>query len=140
MSPNLDFLIRTLATNGLLKGAILVTFFYYAWFSFTAQSLERSILLITLISTPIIVLAARLLALNLPFRERPIHDENLDLTPITGISRRMLDGWPSFPSDHAVLYFSLAVGIIFVSGIRVLAGTLKFNSEANQLLDRSENL
>jgi membrane-associated phospholipid phosphatase len=32
-----------------------------------------------------------------------------------GADEKLLIGWNSFPSDHAVLYFSLATGIYFVS-------------------------
>lgn len=107
----------------------MVALFYWAWFSFTADSRERNILLITLISTPVIVLIARLLALNLPFRARPIHDENLNFTLPTGISENAQEGMTCFPSDHAVLYFSLAVGILLVSkrlGLVAILYTLIF--------------
>ena len=72
-------------------------------------------LLITLISTPIIILMARLLALNLPFRQRPMHNEELNFTLPTGISGKSLDGWSSFPSDHAILYFAIAIGVFAAS-------------------------
>jgi undecaprenyl-diphosphatase len=73
------------------------------------------VLLITLVSTPIIILMARLLALNLPFRLRPIHNEELNFTLPTGVLEKSLDGWSSFPSDHAVLYFAIAIGVFAAS-------------------------
>ena len=125
----MDRLIGLWTSSTLLKGGVLVALFYWAWFSFTADSRERNILLITLISTPVIVLIARLLALNLPFRARPIHDENLNFTLPTGISENAQEGMTCFPSDHAVLYFSLAVGILLVSkrlGLVAILYTLIF--------------
>lgn len=89
--------------------------FYWSWFSFSARSRERSVLLITLISTPIVVLLARLLALNLPFRKRPLHSDEFEFTLPSGIAENGLDGWSSFPSDHAVLYFAVSVGILVAS-------------------------
>jgi len=124
-----DRLIGLWTSSTLLKGGVLVALFYWAWFSFAADSRERNILLITLISTPVIVLIARLLALNLPFRARPIHDENLNFTLPTGISENAQVGMTCFPSDHAVLYFSLAVGILVVSkrlGLVAILYTLIF--------------
>lgn len=125
----MDRLIGLWAGNTLLKGGVLVALFYWAWFSFAAQSKERNILLSALIATPIIVVTARLLALNLPFRVRPIHNENLNFTLPTGISEKVLDGWSSFPSDHAVLYFGFAVGIFATSqrlGLIAILYTLIF--------------
>ena len=107
----------------------MVAVFYWAWFSFATQSMERKILLITLVTTPINILIARLFALNLPFRLRPIHEDSLNFTLPTGISEGNLDGWSSFPSDHAVLFFGLAVGIYAVSkrlGLIAILYTLIF--------------
>ena len=110
-----DRSIGLFVDNRLLKGGVIVAIFYWAWFSFSSQSRERSVLLIALIATPFVVVIARLLALNLPFRQRPIHDDELDFTIPIGIKERAMDGWSSFPSDHAVLYFSISVGIFLAS-------------------------
>lgn len=115
--------------NTLLKGGVLVALFYWAWFSLAAQPRERKILLTTLLTAPVLVLIARLLAKCLPFRARPLHEENLDFTLPTGISERALDGWSSFPSDHVVLYIGFAVGILAVSrrlGLIAILYTLIF--------------
>lgn len=60
---------------------------------------------------------------------RPIHNEDLKFTIPVGISEKALGGWSSFPSDHAVLYFSLAVGILAASkrfGLVAITYTLIF--------------
>ena len=128
-STVVDRLIAYLARNQLLKGGVLVGLFYWSWFSYAAYSRERNVLLITLVSTPVILLMARLLARNLPFRTRPLHDEDLNFTLPTGLSEKTLVDWSSFPSDHAVLYFGLAVGIFAVSkrlGLVAILYTLIF--------------
>jgi undecaprenyl-diphosphatase len=114
-STVIDSLIALLAANVLLKGGVLVAIFYWSWFSFADHSRERNILLTTLVSTPFIILAARLFALILPFRSRPMHDGDLNFTLPAGVSENTLETWSSFPSDHAVLYFAFAVGIFAAS-------------------------
>jgi len=59
-------------------------------------------------------LAARGLALSLPFRTRPIWTPALHFQLPHGAHPSLL-GWSSFPSDHAALFFALATGIFFVS-------------------------
>ena len=59
-------------------------------------------------------LAARALALSLPFRTRPVWTPALNFQLPAG-AQPVLLGWSSFPSDHATLFFALAMGIFFVS-------------------------
>ena len=125
----MDRLIAFLASNALLKGGVIAALFYWSWFSYAAYSRERNILLITLVSTPIIILMARLLALNLPFRVRPLNDEDLNFILPFGVSGKGYESWSSFPSDHAVLYFAVAVGIFAASkrlGVIAILYTLIF--------------
>ena len=44
-----------------------------------------------------------------------MHDQNLNFVLPTGVSEKALDSWSSFPSDHVMLYFGFAVGILAVS-------------------------
>jgi undecaprenyl-diphosphatase len=57
---------------------------------------------------------ARALALALPFRARPIATPALAFIPPAGGSPVLIH-WSSFPSDHAALFFALAVGLFPVS-------------------------
>lgn len=59
-------------------------------------------------------LAARALALTLPFRLRPIWTPALHFQ-LPQAAHLILLGWSAFPSDHATLFFALATGIFFVS-------------------------
>ena len=74
---------------------------------------------------------ARVLALTLPFRYRPIYETQLNFLPPYGMGKTMLnfEGWSSFPSDHAVLFFALSSGLYFVAkqaGIFALTYTTSF--------------
>jgi undecaprenyl-diphosphatase len=60
------------------------------------------------------VLAARGLALSLPFRTRPVWTPALQFQLPPGFHFPLLE-WSSFPSDHAALFYALATGILFVS-------------------------
>jgi undecaprenyl-diphosphatase len=106
-----------LRSDGYLKGVVIMLLAWYALFEPHGEGRfrQRSELLLgsTLLSMAAIV-AARGLAILLPFRVRPIGSPALDFHLPTGASLRML-GWSSFPSDHAVLFFTIATGIFFVS-------------------------
>lgn len=101
--------------NSLLKGGVLITVVWWLWFKNDEhQSNNRKNIISTLISCIIAIVLARGLALLLPFRYRPLHDERLDFLPPYGLDITMLDGWSSFPSDHAVLFFSLCWYFIYI--------------------------
>ena len=53
----------------------------------------------------------------LPFRERPLHSAAIDLQIPDALDVEALSGWSSFPSDHATLFFALAIGIGLVSRV-----------------------
>src|SRR5262249_6486194 len=55
------------------------------------------------------------LALVLPFRYRPVHEPAMEFQLPYGMMPEALDGWSSFPSDHAALFFCLTMGLWFVS-------------------------
>ncbi|MGA8727829.1 MAG: phosphatase PAP2 family protein [Terracidiphilus sp.] len=59
-------------------------------------------------------LAARGLALSLPFRARPIADTSIQFRVPADIYLPVMK-WSAFPSDHATLFFGLAAGIFLVS-------------------------
>ena len=61
------------------------------------------------------IVIARTLALTLPFRSRPLHNPALHFHIPYGVDENVLINWSSFPSDHAVLFFTLATIIFLVS-------------------------
>jgi undecaprenyl-diphosphatase len=107
--------------SNLLQGTTALAIFYFVWFqtgeapesSETAQRRE-SLLFALLICVPA-VLTARALAASVPYRVRPIFNPDIHLRMAFSFDPTMLLKWSSFPSDHAVLFFTLATGTYLVS-------------------------
>ena len=129
-SPIFDKVLGFLAENHLLKGGVLVTIVWWLWFKREQpDSHHREHILATFIGCVTGMALARFWALTLPFRLRPLHEAGLNFLLPYGTSSAILDGWSSFPSDHAVLFFALSTGLLFVSrkaGIFALAYTALF--------------
>jgi len=115
-SESMDALIGFISGNHLIKGGVPMALFWWAWFREEEHSIVRARLLSTLVACLMAIIVARLLAHALPFRLRPIQNEDLPLVLPFGVFRgRILDGWSSFPSDHAVLFYALATGLFCAS-------------------------
>jgi len=111
-----DEFVVQLSTTDLLKGGVVLGVLWWLWFSARPDSRAvRVRLLATLAAGAIAAVAGRLLADSLPFRARPLHEPRLPFhLPYTeGIAQ--LRNFSSFPSDHAMLFSALAVGVLFVS-------------------------
>ena len=108
----LDESVVTLDTP-VLKGGVVVAFVWWAWFADEGPdaSRRRRILLSTLAASIMSVAVARSIAHVLPFRVRPLYEPELHFVPPFGASDIDLESWSSFPSDHAVLFFTLATGL-----------------------------
>lgn len=114
--PVVDNAIAFLSGHTFLKGGVLVTLVWWAWFTASEkQARNREHLVVTLFCCFVAMFLTRALAFTLPFRARPIHNEGLSFLVPYGLTPTTLDGWSSFPSDHAGLYFTLACGLLFVS-------------------------
>lgn len=106
------------AGNHLIKGGIIVAILWYLLFK-KEESLSKSIeikekVILTVYACILAILAGRSLAILLPYRARPILSTDYDFAyHINKFS--YLNTWSSFPSDHAVLFFSLATGIFFIN-------------------------
>ncbi|BAZ46564.1 phosphoesterase [Chondrocystis sp. NIES-4102] len=115
-SAQFNNLVFVVSENALLKGGLIVALLCWAWFEKTnLKTLQRNRehILITVIASAVAIIAARLLALLLPFRLRPVHNPKIFLE--FPLEKEFLEGWSSFPSDHAILFFTLATGLCFVS-------------------------
>lgn len=111
-----DSAIAFLSGHQFLKGGVLMTIVWWAWFTTSErQARNQEHLVVTLFCCFVAMFVARVLAFTLPFRSRPIHEEGLGFLVPYGLTPTTLDGWSSFPSDHAVLYFTLACGLLFIS-------------------------
>jgi undecaprenyl-diphosphatase len=127
----LDKVMIGIVKQDLIKGGIIMALFWYFWFRDTSDTTKscnaREHVLSTIFAALFAVIAAKILALSFPFRLRPLHDEAVTLIMPLDWHRGALEGWSSFPSDHAGLFFALAVGIMFISrriGVFAIAHTI----------------
>lgn len=120
--------------NSLIKGGVLAAAIWWAWFNRADHGPDRrSHVLATILGSVFAIALARGLALGLPFRTRPLNETALDFTLPYGMGRGF-ETWSSFPSDHAVLFVTLSVGLLFVS--RMLGTLALIHSTAVILLPR----
>lgn len=111
-----DKIIKAVAVTNLFKGGVIAIITWWAWYKKEANdSARREHIIATLFGSIAAIGVARLLAFELPFRARPIHEAAFPFVIPYGVSEVTLDGWSSFPSDHAALFITLAVGLFFVS-------------------------
>lgn len=122
-SPVLDSLAVYLSGANLFKAAPMVFLLWGLWFSRAPdQQRRRGEILLVFLGAFASLATARLLALLLPFRVRPLHNPDLLLRIPEGMERGLLETWSSLPSDHAALAFALATGIFLIHrGFGVLA-------------------
>ena len=112
----LDSIVGNLQDALLLNGGFVMAMFWWSWMREDGdQNQRREILVSGLIGSACALLVARFLAVVLPFRERPMANPIAAITIPEGLKRTALMDWSSFPSDHATLFFSLAVTLWFVS-------------------------
>jgi undecaprenyl-diphosphatase len=110
-----DLLVAAISANDLLKGGFVMALWWGLWFSMAARKPgNRERLVATIVVAMAAVAVGRGLQVTLPFRFRPIHDLSVEANMTLGMAPKLLDGWSSMPSDHAVLYFALATGLLRV--------------------------
>jgi undecaprenyl-diphosphatase len=113
----LDRAANFLVWNGLPSSLLLATFWAY-WLRpadpVTSRP-TRERLIATLFAGIASVVIARTLALQLPFRVRPRFDPTLNFLIPAGTNTDAFIDWSSFPSDTAVMFFTLAAGLYGVS-------------------------
>ncbi len=115
-SPKLDHIIILISEKHIFKMVIPMLILWWAWFKIdTNQKYNRKIVITTFIASFVGLFIARGLTFVLPFRFRPIHQEELTLNLPYGFISEKLDGWSSFPSDHSVLLFTLLTGLFLIS-------------------------
>ena len=116
--------------NNLFKGGIFTMLLWWAWFKQEKRpSHHRAQIISTLLSGVVAIAVARALALLLPFRVRPLQEASVHFVLPYGRMPDWFEGWSSFPSDHAVLFFTLATGLFLLHrtiGIFALVYSLVF--------------
>jgi undecaprenyl-diphosphatase len=112
--------------SSLFKGAIFATIIWWYWFRAGDAAVVRRTrehLICTIVAGMFALVVARVLALSLPFRVRPLNDLALHFRIPAGSDPTDWVDWSSFPSDHAVIFAAIAVGIGFISRV---SGVLAF--------------
>jgi undecaprenyl-diphosphatase len=111
-----DLVIAALANNLLFNGGIITALMWAGWVRKSPdKEKERSYLISGLFLSLVALAAARTLALSLPFRNRPRYTAELGFRMPAIHPGFSLIHWSAFPSDHAVLFFSLATALFLVS-------------------------
>jgi undecaprenyl-diphosphatase len=117
--PRFDLLVSLFAEHNLLKGAPIVFLCWAAFFEkprVGQSDMENRAKFAAVIPLAIAsVILARVLAVILPFQERPFRTAVLHFQLPHSSSMESVYGWSSFPSDHAVLFTALAVAVFFAS-------------------------
>lgn len=113
--PTFDLFVAWLLKAHVTRFLPLIVAMCWLWFQPHPRLRERrEVLLETLVLAFASLFLARALALLLPFRERPLADADLGLS-VPAALETGLRTWSSFPSDHAVLAFVMAVSLWRVS-------------------------
>ena len=114
-----DALMHGFTNNYLLKSASIIALYYAAWFvpmpDLAATRRRQAHLLAGLGAAVLAPVLARLLTFILPFRNRPMHTDELPFNLPEHMRPEVDIGWSSFPSDTAALVVPLAVGLFVVS-------------------------
>jgi undecaprenyl-diphosphatase len=111
-----DQAVAFISVNYLIKGGVLMTLVWWAWFrTDDRSSRDREHLVATIFSCAVALVVGRMMVLVLPFRVRPLHEFSLNFVKPYGVAEEALAKLASFPSDHAVLFVGLAVGLFFIS-------------------------
>ena len=112
--PFFDTLFRT-SDGHLFRTVPIVALAWWAWFAPSKKTeTNRERVVATLLVCFVAIVVAKLLSISLPFRARPLAIPGL-VSRFPNGSALALEAMSSFPSDHAVLFFSLSVGLAAVS-------------------------
>lgn len=115
-TKNFDTIMVSIVNNNFVKGITIVSLFWFFWFQKCSKiKINRERIIIGIVSCLVAIAVARLLAVTLPFRPRPVLNADLNLVKRYGAEAMDLGTMSSFPSDHAVMFFSLATGIFLIS-------------------------
>lgn len=108
----LDQFVLDVAESALLKGGVFLAAYCWIWFEKDSRREElRRMIVASTLAALIVALAARLMQTGLPFHSRPLHAPAFGFNIPLGVHPESLNTWSSFPSDHAALFFALAVPI-----------------------------
>jgi undecaprenyl-diphosphatase len=114
-SALLDRFVELISFDNLVKGGPIMALYWWLWFRRPKDSEARPIrriLLATLIAAMAALLLGRAVSHACPYRERPLRSSDVDLRLVDEGYRHIMERYSSFPSDHAILFFALAFGVL----------------------------
>lgn len=115
--PMLDEAVRAIAQLDLIKGGLFIFLLAWFWCSKGAERpRNRETIVATMIATLAAIVLGRLIALGLPFRVRPMNSPDIPFIAPYG-EVLLFRGWSAFPSDHAMVFATLATGLWFISPV-----------------------
>ncbi len=112
-SPGFDLVLDFIQGSYLVKGlfAVCILVALYTARGGDAQA-RRNNVFVTLILVFAGLFLARIMQMTLPFSPRPLHTEGMDLEFISRLKEGVLKHDSSFPSDHAVMFFTIAASVL----------------------------
>ena len=122
--PVWDRWVVAIAFNDLFKGFVAMSVFCWVWFARPGPAVRggaRARLCAVLIAVLAALALNRALASALPHRLRPLQEPDRDVAAPSGLDRSAFSDLSAFPSDHAVMFLGLGLGVLAVSR---LAGCL----------------
>jgi hypothetical protein len=113
----LDRLAAFEESNQFFKGGLMVTAYWWFWFSGRSPQREatRDRIIGVLIGVFLGLALARTLAALLPFRVRPMYVDGIGYHHPSLQFPMDLESWSSFPSDMATYFFGLSFGLYGLS-------------------------
>jgi len=112
--PRFDECVAFLSDSNLLKGGVIVGTVWWVWFGSEDVRRKRAVLLATLIASVPALIIAKILTV-VTYRTRPLNEARLALHVPHTVTATDWKQFSSFPSDHAVLFFAMAFGILIAS-------------------------
>jgi len=112
-----DDFFRFFTYNNFFQGGVLLMAFWWLWFLPGDQSEQerRSKIILALFSSLVAIFIGRVVVHVTPERVRPFINPQLSLVLPYGVQTDNVDHLSSFPSDHAVLFYSIVTGLFLVS-------------------------
>ena len=98
----------------MFSNLLIVTLVWYAWFQREDRE-SRAAILVGVVVSFLSGIVSRGLQVLLPTHLRPLHDPALQFRPPFGVNSEGLNHWSSFPSDHAAVFFGLAMTVWLVN-------------------------
>ena len=112
VSMTADKAIYVIAQSDLLKGGDLLALLWWCWTRRSGALIGPDLYSVrTIVGALIAIAVGRGMQNFLPMRLRPVLNPDIDFVVPYDVNAWAVDGWSSFPSDHAVLFFALATAL-----------------------------